>query len=108
MSKGRKFQEDESGERLKTISNNELKDKMKLSFNKIIDVRTKEQFVESHIDGAISIPLEELEDNLDKLDRKEEINVICNTGNKSKKAAKILENNGFEMISIVLPGMKEW
>lgn len=101
-------QEQESKERLKTITNNELKAKIKLSFGKIVDVRTKEQFEENHIDGAISIPLEELEDNLDKLDKKEEINVICNTGNKTKKAGKILEDNGFEMISMVLPGMKEW
>lgn len=108
MSKDCKLQEEEARERLKTISNNELKAKIKLSFGTIIDVRTKEQFEENHIDGAISIPLDELEDNLDKLDKKEEINVICNTGDKSKKAAEILENNGFEMVSIVLPGMKEW
>lgn len=101
-------QEEESKKRLKTITNNELKAKIKLSFGKIIDVRTKEQFEENHIDGAISIPLDELEDNLDKFDKKEELNVICNTGNKTKKAGKILEDNGFEMVSMVLPGMKEW
>lgn len=108
MSKDCKLQEEEARERLKTISNNELKAKIKLSFGTIIDVRTKEQFEENHIDGAISIPLDQLEDNLDRFDKKEEINVICNTGDKSKKAAKILEDNGFEMVSIVLPGMKEW
>ncbi len=108
MSTECEHQEEESKERLKTITNNELKAKIKLSFGKIVDVRTKEQFEENHIDGAISIPLEELEDNLDKLDKKEEINVICNTGSKTKKAGKILEDNGFEMVSMVLPGMKEW
>ena len=103
-----KLQEEESRERLKTITNNELKAKIKLSFGKIIDVRSKEEFDKFHIKGAISVPLEELEDNLDKFDKKEELNVICNTGNKTKKAGKIFEDNGFEMVSLVLPGMKEW
>ena len=37
-----KLQEEESRERLKTITNNELKAKIKINFGKIIDVRTKE------------------------------------------------------------------
>lgn len=102
------LQEAESRERLKTITNNELKAKMKINFGKILDVRTKEEFDKNHIDGAISVPLDELEDNLDKFDKKEDISVICNTGERTKKAGKILEDNGFEMISLVLPGMSKW
>lgn len=108
QSKDCKIQEEESRERLKTITNNELKAKIKLNFGKILDVRTKEEFEENHIKGAISVPLEELEDNLDQFDKKEELNVICNSGTKTKKAGQILEDNGFQMISLVLPGMKEW
>lgn len=93
---------------LKTISNDELKAKIKSNSQNIIDVRGKDDFEEKHIDGAISMPLEELKDNLDKLDKKEEINVICNTGRRTKKASKILVDNGFEMVNMVLPGMKEW
>lgn len=108
MSNECKLQEEESRERLKTITNNELRAKIKLNFGKILDVRSKEEYEKEHIPGAISIPLDELADNLDQLDKKEELNVICNSGNKSKKAGKILEDHGFEMVSIVLPGMKDW
>lgn len=102
------IQEAESKERLKTITNNELKAKMKINFGKILDVRTKEDFEKNHIEGAISIPLEELEDNLDKFDKKEDISIICNTGVRTKKAGKILEDNGFTMVTLVLPGMSKW
>lgn len=108
MSNECELQEEEARERLKTISNGELKAKMKINYGRIIDVRTKEQFEENHIEGATSIPLEDLEDNLDKLDKKEELNIICNTGRKTKEAGEILERNGFERVSLVLPGMKEW
>ncbi len=102
------LQEAESKERLKTITNNELKAKIKLTFGTVVDVRTKEEFDKNHIEGAISIPLDELEDNLDQFDKKQELNVICNTGERTKKAGKILEDNGFEMVSLVLPGMSKW
>ena len=108
MSNECKLQEEESRERLKTITNNELKAKIKLTFGKIIDVRPTDQYNENHIEGAISIPLDELESNLDKLDKKEELNIICKTGEKAKKAGEILEKAGFEMVSLVLPGMSKW
>ena len=108
MSNECELQEEEARERLKTITNGELKAKIMINYGKIIDVRTREQFEERHIEGAISIPLEELEDNLDQFDKKEELNIICNSGRKTKLAGEILENHGFEAVSLVLPGMKEW
>lgn len=108
MSNECELQVEESRERLKTISNGELKAKIMVNFGTIIDVRSKIDYDENHIDKAISIPLEELEDNLDKFDKKEELNIICNAGVKTKKAATILEDNGFTNVIQVLPGMKEW
>jgi len=35
----------------------------------ILDVRTELEYVEGHIEGAINIPLAELEQRLDELDR---------------------------------------
>ena len=108
MSNECELQVEESKERLKTISNSELKAKITINVGTIIDVRSKVEYETNHIDKAISIPLAELEDNLDKFDKKEELNIICHSGKKASIAAKLLEDNGFTNVLQVIPGMKEW
>ncbi|AFS77810.1 rhodanese-like domain-containing protein [Gottschalkia acidurici 9a] len=94
--------------KVSSVTNSELKAKMKINSVNILDVRKPEQFKENHIKDAISIPLEQLEENLDKLNKKDEINIICTTGKRATMASDILARNGFENISVVLPGMKSW
>ncbi|MBE3035478.1 MAG: FAD-dependent oxidoreductase, partial [Candidatus Atribacteria bacterium] len=77
----------------------ELKDMIK---NKqditILDVRTKREFGMGHIEGALNIPVDELRDNLDKLDRNSKIVVHCRTSYRSYLAYLILKNSGFKNV----------
>ncbi|MBU4450399.1 MAG: FAD-dependent oxidoreductase [Actinobacteria bacterium] len=64
----------------------------------IIDVRTKREFGIGHIEDALNIPVDELRDNLDKLDRSSKIVVHCRTSYRSYLAYLILKNSGFKNV----------
>jgi rhodanese-related sulfurtransferase/quinol monooxygenase YgiN len=55
----------------------------------IIDVRTREEFVQDHIEGALNIPVHDLEFFLDFLQNKQ-IFVYCNSGVRANLAKKRL------------------
>ncbi|HOP28171.1 MAG TPA: rhodanese-like domain-containing protein [Spirochaetota bacterium] len=65
----------------------------------IVDVRTPEEFAAARFEGAVNIPLSELEKNLQIFgDKDMKIIVYCRTGNRSGQAKKILIKNGFENV----------
>lgn len=77
----------------------ELKDMIKNNQDiAIIDVRTKREFGMGHIEGALNIPVDELRNNLDKLNRNSKIVVYCRTGYRSYLAYLILRNSGFKNV----------
>jgi rhodanese-related sulfurtransferase/TusA-related sulfurtransferase len=92
------------------ISNEELQMKLEEPNENmiILDVREAAEFVFNHIPNAISIPLGELESRLNELNMKDEIFVVCRTGNRSDFAAQKLAEKGFAKVMNVVPGMSEW
>ena len=74
----------------------------------ILDVREAAEYAFGHIEGAKSIPLDELEARQEELDKEQEIYVVCRTGNRSDLAAQLLAKKGFTKVFNVLPGMNEW
>ena len=67
----------------------------------ILDVRTIEEYNLSHIDGAINIPLDELRENLKKLDKSKEIVVHCHSGLRSYLACRILKQKGYNVKNLI-------
>ncbi len=76
----------------------------------LLDVRTKEEIKS---DGALKnhilVPVQILEQNLDKLERfkNTKIFIYCRSGNRSIAAARILSNAGFKSYNIK-GGIIEW
>ncbi len=66
----------------------------------IIDVRTKREFSENHINGAINIPLQEIKTNIVKysIDKKKKILIYCKSGGRSTRAVELLENMGYDNV----------
>lgn len=62
----------------------------------LLDVRTTMEYDGGHIDGFINIPVDELRENLDKIEKGKPVYVICQSGLRSYIAARILEGNGYE------------
>lgn len=62
----------------------------------LLDVRTKEEFDLGHVDGFINIPVDELRNNIDKLDRSKLVYIMCQSGLRSYIALRMLEGLGFD------------
>ena len=62
----------------------------------LLDTRTVGEFARGNIDGFVNIPVDELRERLDELDRGRPVYVICQSGLRSYIACRILAGNGFE------------
>lgn len=86
-----------------TISTSELSDKIKHPIT-LLDVRTPEEYHGGHIAKAVNVPL----NTVNRYQGKEkEVYVICQSGMRSKQAAKLLKQKGYEAIN-VQGGMNRW
>ncbi len=78
----------------------------------LLDVRTSDEFTaeQSHIAGAVNIPLEQLMTRITEIEEYLErtITLVCRTDKRSAKAAQVLTKNGFTDVHIVIGGMTEW
>jgi len=74
----------------------------------IIDVRSRREFKETHLNGAINIPLPEVKRNIEKIvkDRQKKILVCCEYGVRSKQAAEIIENLGYTQVYNLKGGLE--
>ncbi|PAV28706.1 rhodanese [Virgibacillus profundi] len=90
------------------ITAQEAKNKFTDKKVQFIDVRTPREYKANHSPQFKNIPLFELAKKIDKLDRDKEIVVICQSGMRSAKAAKLLKKQGFEKINNVKGGMSAW
>jgi rhodanese-related sulfurtransferase len=73
----------------------------------ILDIRSKDDFRESHIDGAVSIPFSRLEEQYHNLPLDRLIIVVDERGFRSFIAACYLARKGFEMTRL-FGGMERW
>lgn len=75
----------------------------------IVDVRSKKEYDEGHIPGALLVPIEDIkEDKLDALpDKNRKIMVYCWTGRRSEDAAMLLEEDGYTSICDI-GGFVDW
>lgn len=76
----------------------------------VLDVRTPMEFINGHLEGAVLIPLQELQKRLPELAvyKNKEILIYCATGNRSTVASKILIDNGFNKVINMRYGIVDW
>ncbi len=70
----------------------------------VVDVRTVSEFNDDHLDGAMNIPLYELEGRLKKFDNKDKVYVHCQTGYRSMIASSIFKKHHINNIRNVEGG----
>lgn len=62
----------------------------------LLDTRTVKEYADGHIEGFRNIPVDELRDRLDELEKDRPVYVICQSGLRSYIASRILAGNGYE------------
>ena len=85
---------------IKQVSVEQAKQVVDAKDAQFIDVRTVEEYAGGHAPKAANFPLDALEKDLAKLDKKQPVYVICQTGRRSQKGAEILQKAGFKNIYI--------
>lgn len=66
----------------------------------LLDVRTPGEFADGHVQGALNIPVQELEARVAELDASRPVVVYCRSGNRSGTAATMLRARGFEVTDL--------
>lgn len=93
---------------IKEISPSEAQTAVAKAYSQFIDVRTPEEYAGGHAARAVNIPLDTLTSSLDKLEKNEPVYLICQTGNRSKKAAVMLKDAGFNNVLNITGGTVAW
>ena len=66
----------------------------------LVDVRSPKEYARGHIEGALNIPLDELDDRADELPKDRPVFLYCAKGMRSTRAAHLLTARGFEASSL--------
>ncbi|MDH5381819.1 MAG: rhodanese-like domain-containing protein [Cyclobacteriaceae bacterium] len=72
----------------------------------VVDVRKPSEFLSEHVEGAENLPLDYLNDNMEKLDKDQTYFVHCAGGYRSMIAVSILKSRGFHNLVDVAGGFK--
>jgi sulfur-carrier protein adenylyltransferase/sulfurtransferase len=96
-------------EAIPTMSPHELKRKMDAREPfELIDVREVFEYEVARIDGAKLIPLGEIAERADELQRERPIVVHCHSGGRSAEAVRLLQQRGFANIYNLEGGIDAW
>lgn len=93
---------------IQNITVQEAKEKIHEKNVQCIDVRTPREYKAFNRPQFKNIPLNELPNKLSTLDKNKEIVLICQSGLRSARAAKLLSRQGFKSIYNVKGGMNAW
>lgn len=91
-------------ETIKSISAEVLADKIKAGPVDILDVRKPGEFEAEQAEGAESLPLDFINDNMDKVDDTKDYQVHCAGGYRSVIFSSILKSRGFDNVTNIEGG----
>jgi rhodanese-related sulfurtransferase len=77
---------------------------------KVLDVRERSEFATGVIQGAVLIPLGQVEKRVAELDafKDQPMLVVCGSGGRSAEAIKVLNKYGFTQLTNIKGGMNAW
>jgi len=92
----------------------ELKDRIEQNTTLVLDVRSANEYDQGHLQDALNIPVEQLDEQLEKEQTKldgyldKSISIVCRTDKRSAVAANKLLKHGFQDVRVVRGGMTDW
>jgi len=76
------------------------------SDGRLIDVRSRREYEEWHVESAVNLPITELRQRLDELDTSEAAYVYCKSGFRGYLAYRILKQRGFSKVQNLSGGLQ--
>lgn len=73
-----------------------------------LDVRTQEEWDQTHLANSVLIPLDQLASRLNEVPQDQDVVVICRSGRRSKEGMTLLRNAGYERVSSMSGGLLAW
>lgn len=74
----------------------------------VVDVREPSEYKRGFIKGAVNIPLSQLQSRLTEIPKDNHVLLYCQSGMRSKSAAKLFSKNGYAKISHLQGGVNAW
>lgn len=74
---------------------------------KLIDVRSRQEYDNNHIQGSVSIPLDTIKDQ-DPSTYEGNVVLYCTAGVRSKTAYKLVASMGYKDVMDLKPGINGW
>ena len=96
------------GGTLKSISTQELNDLFsKKSDFTLLDVRENEEIAIAKIQSSTHIPMGQIVDRIDEIDKNKPVIVMCHSGARSARVCGYLEDNGYDATNLS-GGINSW
>ncbi|MDE2091356.1 MAG: rhodanese-like domain-containing protein [Gammaproteobacteria bacterium] len=74
----------------------------------ILDVRESWEYERVHLPDCLHIPMDDLRERLDELDREQTYVILCHHGNRSLQVAAFLQTRGFRDVINLAGGIEAW
>jgi hydroxyacylglutathione hydrolase len=74
----------------------------------VLDVRSRTEWADGHLPGAVNVPLGELEQRLEEVPRGRPLIVQCQTGARAAIAVSLLKARGLQDVVLYTGGFAEW
>jgi rhodanese-related sulfurtransferase len=74
----------------------------------MLDVREQSEWNELHVPDSTLIPLGTLPQRMNEVPKDQEVVIICRSGNRSAQARDLLLQAGYENVTSVAGGIREW
>ncbi|WP_288954992.1 rhodanese-like domain-containing protein [uncultured Polaribacter sp.] len=94
----------------KTITTIELKELLAKEKIQLVDVRTSKEIAQGSIKSALFVNYFNADFSTkaaNQLNKEKPVYLFCRTGNRSGKAAKILQKQGFDVVNVI-GGYTKW
>lgn len=92
---------------MKEISATKVKELLSENKAEVIDVRTREEYLSGHIEGASNLPLDQIGQWILSLEEGTTYVMQCKSGGRSAKACEILESQNINCSNLV-GGIEAW
>ena len=91
------------------INVQELKEMIDTKFNfTLLDVRSDNEVLVSKINSSVHIPMHEIPNRLNEIDKDKLVIVQCKLGQRSAKVCEFLIENNYKNVKNIRGGIKAW